>query len=84
MSLDLSDVAGLVGGGLMVIGYAYSNTARVLNFVLFNALNLVGSILLISSLRVHFNLASMALEIIWGLIAAFGLARALQRARAAP
>ena len=61
---------------LMVIAYAYSNFARHLNFVLFNLLNLVGSLLLIWSLTVHFNIASMALEIVWAVIALLGLAKA--------
>ena len=83
MTLDISDLAGLLGSALMVVGYAYSNMARVLNFVAFNLLNLIGSILLIASLSVHFNFASMTLEIVWGIIAALGLARALRRGKAA-
>ena len=83
MTLDLSDLAGLLGSALMVVGYAYSNMARVLNFVAFNLLNLIGSIFLIASLSVHFNFASMTLEIVWGIIAALGLARALRRGKAA-
>lgn len=76
MTLDVASVVGLVGSALMVIAYAYSNFARRLNFVLFNLLNLVGSLLLIWSLTVHFNIASMALEIVWAVIALLGLAKA--------
>ena len=79
MNPILADAIGLVGSALMVFAYAYSNMARALNFVLFNMLNLVGSALLIASLAVHFNLASMALEIVWAFIAALGLAKALRR-----
>ena len=50
-----------------------------MNFVLFNLLNLVGSLLLIWSLTVHFNLASMTLEIVWTIIALLGLVKALKR-----
>ncbi len=74
----LADAIGLVGSALFVIGYLYSNVAKTIDFRLFNALNLVGAVLLIISLSVHFNLASMALEICWGLIAAFGLIKALR------
>lgn len=77
MNPVLADVIGLVGSALMVIAYAYSNIARRMNFTLFNLLNLVGSLLLIASLAVHFNMASMALEIVWSVIALFGLAKAL-------
>ena len=62
MNLDLANLVGLAGSALMVFAYAYSNMARQLNFLIFNLLNLVGSLLLIWSLTVHFNMASMALE----------------------
>ncbi|MEJ7927086.1 hypothetical protein WG908_09995 [Sphingobium sp. AN641] len=73
MTFDLANVIGLLGSALMVIAYAYSNIARTMNFIVFNLLNLAGSLLLIASLTVHFNLASMALEIVWALIALLGL-----------
>lgn len=82
MTLDLPNIVGLVGSGLMVIGYLYSNMARQVDFVLFNLLNLVGAIMLCWSLTVHFNLASMTLELVWMTIAAFGLAKALLARRA--
>jgi hypothetical protein len=71
----VANIIGMIGSTLMVIAYAYSNMARQMDFVLFNALNLVGALLLIASLTVHFNMASMALEIVWALIAIFGLTR---------
>jgi hypothetical protein len=83
VTLAQADLVGIVGGALMVFGYAYSNVATRLNYVLFNAVNLVGSVLLILSLSVAFNLASMLLEIVWGLIAAAGLAKALLAQRSA-
>lgn len=79
MTFDLANIVGLIGSALMVGAFAYSNVARPMNLVLFNALNLIGAILLISSLAVHFNLASMALEIVWAAIALFGLIAALRR-----
>ena len=75
---DWANVVGLIGSGLMVIAYGYSNVARTMNFTLFNLLNLVGSLLLIWSLTVHFNMASMALEVVWTIIALFGLAKAIR------
>jgi hypothetical protein len=75
MTLDLANIIGLAGSALMVIAYAHSNIAKTLDFRLFNLLNLVGALLLIGSLTVHFNMASMALEIVWALIALFGLAQ---------
>ena len=82
MTFDPANIIGLMGSGLMVIAYAYSNIAKQLNFTLFNLLNLIGSLLLIYSLTVHFNVASMALEVVWAIIALIGLAKALRKGKA--
>lgn len=79
MTFDLANVVGLIGSAIMVVAYAYSNMAETLNFVIFNLMNLVGALLLIWSLTVHFNLASMALEVVWAAIALLGLGNALKR-----
>jgi hypothetical protein len=81
VTFDLANIVGLFGSGLMVVAYAYSNMAKSLNFVIFNLLNLAGSLLLIWSLTVHFNLASMALEIVWAAIALLGLGNSVRRRR---
>lgn len=80
----VADAIGLVGSALMVGAYAYSNMAGGrMNFVRFNLLNLIGSVMLLVSLMVHFNLASMILEIVWAIIALFGLIKTWrQRERA--
>ena len=82
MTFDLANIVGLTGSGLMVIAYAYSNMAKILNFTLFNLLNLIGSLLLLYSLTVHFNMASLALEVVWAIIALVGLAKALRKGKA--
>lgn len=82
MSFDLANIVGLIGSALMVIAYAYSNMARTLNFTCFNLLNLIGSLLLIYSLTVHLNVASMMLEVVWAIIALIGLAKALRKGKA--
>jgi len=76
MSGMAANVIGLIGSALFVIAFAYSNMTQAMNFVLFNLLNLVGAVLLIASLSVHFNLAAMVLEIAWAIIAILGLAKA--------
>ena len=83
MNGTLADVIGLIGSAVMVIAYAYSNVARRIDLLFFNLLNLIGAVLLITSLSVHFNLASMALEIVWMGIAGFGTAKAWIARRAA-
>lgn len=83
MSPLVADTVGLIGSAIMVAAYAYSNIAKAMDFVLFNLLNLVGAVLLIASLTVHFNLASMSLEIVWAGIALVGLAKAWAGRKAA-
>ena len=83
MTIDPADMVGLAGSAVMVAAYAYSNVAKALNFVLFNLLNLVGAVMLMASLAVHFNLASMTLEVVWALIALLGLVKALRDRRQA-
>ncbi|WP_420139251.1 CBU_0592 family membrane protein [Sphingomonas sp.] len=77
LDLDFPTIVGLVGSGLMMVAFAYSNLATVVNLVLFNLLNLIGAILLGWSLTIHFNMASLVLEIVWAAIALFGLIKAL-------
>jgi hypothetical protein len=79
----LADAVGLAGSAVMIAAYAYSNMAKRVDFVLFNILNLVGAVLLFISLCVHFNLASMLLEIAWAGIALLGLVKALRSRSAA-
>jgi hypothetical protein len=79
MTLDFATIVGLVGSALMMFAYGYSNLAKRIDFLIFNLLNLVGALLLIGSLTVHFNMASMALEIVWAAIALFGLVQVLRK-----
>lgn len=83
MSGFVADVVGLVGSALFLVAFAYANVSPAFDKLLFNAANLVGSVLLLLSLSVHFNLAATVLESVWGLIAAAGLFAAIRkRARA--
>ena len=83
MIWDNANIIGLLGDAAMVIAFIYSNVSKSMNLALFNLLNLVGAVMLGASLMVHFNMASMALEIVWAAIALFGLVKALMtRARA--
>ena len=72
-----ADIIGIIGSILFIGGFTYANVAKTMDKILFNALNLVGAVLLLISLSVHFNLAAVVLEIAWGVIAAIGLVRAL-------
>ena len=73
-----ADVIGLTGSALFIGAFAYANLSEELNKLAFNLANLLGSILLLISLAVNFNLAAFVLETAWGLIAAAGLVMALR------
>tara|TARA_R110000782_G_scaffold78276_8_gene155351 strand:- start:10825 stop:11076 length:252 start_codon:yes stop_codon:yes gene_type:complete len=75
MTGTLANVIGLIGSALFIAAFAYSNITRSMNFLLFNLMNLIGALLLIASLTVHFNLAAMVLEIAWAAIATLGLVK---------
>jgi hypothetical protein len=74
-----ADIIGICGSALFIGAFIYANMAQTLNKLLFNALNLVGAILLLISLSVNFNLAAVVLEVAWGIIALIGLIRALRK-----
>lgn len=74
-----ADIIGICGSVLFIGGFIYANMAQTLNKLLFNALNLVGAVLLLISLSVNFNLAAVVLEVAWGAIALVGLIRALRK-----
>lgn len=84
MTLDWANCVGLVGSALFIAAFAYANQAQHLNKLLFNAVNVVGAALLLTSLAVHFNLAAFALESAWAVIALIGLIQALLASRKGP
>ncbi len=77
----LADIIGICGSAIFIGAFAYANVVKTLNKILFNALNLIGAILLLISLSVHFNLAAVVLEVAWAFIALFGLIAALRARR---
>lgn len=74
-----ADIIGICGSVLFIGAFIYANMAQVLNKLLFNALNLIGAVLLLISLSVNFNLAAVVLEVAWGIIAFVGLIQALRK-----
>ena len=83
MKLDWANLVGLIGSSLFIAAFAYANQAKQFDKLLFNAANLLGAALLLSSLAVHFNLAAFVLEIAWAGIALLGLVRAISARRKA-
>jgi len=77
----LADIVGLTGSFLFIGAFGYANFSPSMDKVLFNVVNLVGAILLLTSLSVHFNLAAVVLEAAWACIAFAGLVGALRARR---
>lgn len=74
-----ADVLGLIGSVIFITAFAYSNLAERLDKLWFNLANLVGAVLLLTSLSVNFNLAATILEAAWGLVALLGVVAELRR-----
>lgn len=81
---QLADAIGICGMLCVVGAYAYNNIASDVNTLVFNAVNLLGAVLLAISLTVHFNLASMILEAVWAAIAIYGIAKSVRHQPAEP
>ncbi|MEO9601581.1 hypothetical protein [Parasphingorhabdus sp.] len=73
-----ANVIGILGSALIVFAYGYNVYSKQVNPFVYNGTNLVGALLLALSLMVHFNLASLLLEIVWIMIAVGGLWKAYQ------
>ena len=78
ITFDLFDAIGIGGSILFIVAFLYANRAPVIDKLLFNALNLVGAIMLLISLYFKFNLAAFVLEVVWAMIAVHGLVTALR------
>ena len=79
MTLDWANIAGFAGMVLILVAYAYQTVqAERTRPALQHGLNLTGALLLVASLLVHVNVASLVLESVWALIALFGLWRSLR------
>ncbi|PRP61351.1 hypothetical protein C7B72_22515, partial [Bacillus halotolerans] len=75
MSL-FGQLIGTVGMALVVIAYFLVVSQRVTPGSLpFSVINLIGAILLLISLCIHFNLGSFIIEIFWILISLYGIVK---------
>ena len=86
MIFDAANIVGLVGSLIFIAAFAYANAAQQFDKLWFNLANLIGAMLLLWSLSVHFNLAAFVLEVAWAVIAVIGLIGAVRqrRSKAAP
>ena len=81
MIFDWANAVGLVGSVIFIVAFAYVNVTQQFNKLWFNLANLIGAVLLLWSLSVHFNLAAFVLEAAWALIGLIGLVSAIRQRR---
>ncbi len=79
----LPDIVGLLGSAICIAALAYANWAAKLDKLWYSAANLIGALLLLFSLSVHFNLAAFVMEVVWALVAIAGMIVELRARRAA-
>jgi hypothetical protein len=80
MSMALfGDIIGFAGALTILAAYAYQTILGRPADSIYYAGNLIGAVLLGVSLTIHFNLASLLLEIAWAAIALFGLVKVMRK-----
>ncbi len=75
------DIVGFIGAGAILAAYAYLTTGDRNADTRYHLLNLIGAVLLGVSLTINYNLASLCLEVAWGIIALYGLYGRFRRPR---
>lgn len=75
----LADIIGMTGTFCIVAAYMLMQLNKIdPKSMVFNLINLVGAILLLISLMVNFNLASVVIEIFWIFASLIGVANIIR------
>ncbi len=83
--VSLFDAIGIVGVVLTLLGYLLLQAERLESRSrAYSALNLFGSLAILLSLAVDFNLSAALMEGCWALISLYGLVKAVRAMRRAP
>lgn len=78
--VDIANPVGISGVFLILLSYLLLQIDWWRKeSVSYSLINFIGSIAILISLLVHFNLASMIIEVVWILISFYGLTRSLIR-----
>ena len=75
------EIVGLVGVASMLLAYGAMMLGKLREGLLFHAMNLVGSLMVLYSLLHDWNLPTFVIEIAWSAVAAFGIWKVLRAAR---
>ncbi len=80
MLSDIFNIIGLIGVGLVLSAYFLLQFNKInAKGILFSLINLIGAVLILLSLLIHWNLASVVIEVFWIMISFYGLVRAVMR-----
>jgi hypothetical protein len=72
-SLYLLDVIGCGGAIIVLLTYFLNQTNKMqTSSFMYSALNLAGAVMILASLTQTWNLASVIIEIVWGMISLYG------------
>ncbi len=75
-----ANMIGLIGVGLIVVAYGLISTEKLSHRdKTYHILNLIGAVLILLSLLVHWNLPSFVIECVWIAISIYGIWRAVKR-----
>ena len=78
--MDIFQFIGFIGMIFVVIAYFLLQTEKQkITSLTYQLLNLIGAILLLISLFVHFNLGSFVIEIFWITITLYGMYKNLRK-----
>ncbi len=78
--MDIYQWIGFLGMAFVIIAYLLLQTHKyTIASLQYQLLNLIGAVLLLISLCVHFNLGSFIIEIFWILITLYGLFKNLKK-----
>lgn len=77
--MDIFQLIGFIGMIFVVVAYFLLQTEKKkISSWTYQVLNLIGAILLLISLFVHFNLGSFVIEVFWIAITVFGMYKNLK------
>jgi len=78
----IADIIGMLGTGLVVSAFLALQLEKLdAKGLTYNLANLIGAIMLLISLLVHFNLASFIIELFWIAASLVGLVKYIQKRR---
>ncbi|MEO1045990.1 MAG: hypothetical protein AAFX04_11170 [Pseudomonadota bacterium] len=77
--MSMADIFGWIGSALIIIAFAYNNIRKRPPDMIFNGINFAGAACLAVSVWQNFNLPVFLLQVIWMIIAVYGMGSLILR-----